>query len=109
MRWDFSRKWRSEGGGLQSAPSTPFLSFHDAGGKLGQRGKCGAKGRKRRRRLRRLTRNRRLALEFSGDSSVPVFSAREGEEDVQIHSPAPLGDLKTPDNFIPSSPRSEPE
>lgn len=109
MRWDFSRKWRSEGGGLQRASSTPFLSFHDAGGKLGQRGKCGAKGRKRRRRLRRRTRNLRLALEFSGDSSVPVFSAREGEEDAQIHSPAPLGDLKTPDNFPPSSPRSEPE
>ncbi|XP_036130562.1 NF-kappa-B inhibitor delta isoform X3 [Molossus molossus] len=83
----------------RGAPSSPVLSFHDAGGKLAQRGKCGAKGRKRRRRAQHP--KPEIGFGVLRRLQCASFSAREGEEGAQIPTPTPsLG----PDYFSPPSP-----
>ncbi|XP_012918232.1 NF-kappa-B inhibitor delta isoform X2 [Mustela putorius furo] len=84
--WGLGFFTESVGRCCRGAPSTPFLSFHDAGGKLGQRGKCGAKGRKRRRRKLHL--KAKIGFGVLRRRQCASFSAQEVSRSERSHCPS---------------------
>ncbi|XP_032179557.1 NF-kappa-B inhibitor delta isoform X2 [Mustela erminea] len=84
--WGLGFFTESVGRCCRGAPSTPFLSFHDAGGKLGQRGKCGAKGRKRRRRKLHL--KAKIGFGVLRRRQCTSFSAQEVSRSERSHCPS---------------------